>query len=145
MKNKKGFTLVELIIVIVIVGILSVISVAVYRGYTLKSKMTEGKALAASIITSQRVYYSEFGEWYIIANWVDVDTTLDVDARQNVFFNKIKTGPSSMYTNVISAEVYSEKEKITVYQFWPFEMNQPSTYPKWLMKDDSGNVIAEEW
>ena len=32
-KTKKGFTLVELVIVIVIVGILSVISVPIYRGY----------------------------------------------------------------------------------------------------------------
>ena len=48
-KAKKGFTLVELVIVIVIVGILSVISVPIYRGYVEKAIMTEGKVLINAI------------------------------------------------------------------------------------------------
>jgi prepilin-type N-terminal cleavage/methylation domain-containing protein len=35
--GNKGFTLVELVIVIVIVGILSIVAVPIYRGYTRKS------------------------------------------------------------------------------------------------------------
>ena len=44
-KSKKGFTLVELVIVIVIVGILSVISVPIYRGYVDRAMRTEGEVL----------------------------------------------------------------------------------------------------
>ena len=47
--NKKGFTLVELVIVIIIVGILSIISVPVYRGYVEKAMLTEGKTLIGAI------------------------------------------------------------------------------------------------
>ena len=43
--KRKGFTLVELVIVIVIVGILSIVAVPIYRGYTRKAMATEGKAL----------------------------------------------------------------------------------------------------
>ena len=61
MKKSKGFTLVELIIVIVIVGILSIVAVPIYRGYTKKAIATEAKALLGSIATAEKVYYAEFG------------------------------------------------------------------------------------
>jgi prepilin-type N-terminal cleavage/methylation domain-containing protein len=82
MKSMKGFTLVELVIVIVIVGILSVVAVPVYKGYTRKAMATEGKALLGAINTSQKVYYAEFG------NFVGVDEVgaLDVDATTNKYF-----------------------------------------------------------
>lgn len=144
-KKQSGFTIVELIIVIVIVGILTVVSIPIYRGYTLKSKMTEGRSLAASIITSQRVYYSEFGEWYLISSWTDENSTLSIDSRSNVYFKTVKTGPSGLYSNVISAEARSDSENLIIYQFWPEDMAQPAAYPKWLVTDISGNTISEEW
>ena len=145
MKKTKGFTIVELIIVIVIVGILAIVSIPIYRGYTLKSKMTEGKSLAASVITSQRVYYSEFGVWYTINGWVEENPVLDIDARNNAYFKKVKTGHSALYTNVISAEALSESENLIIYQFWPYDMNQAASYPKWRITDASGALISEEW
>ncbi|MBO7611272.1 MAG: prepilin-type N-terminal cleavage/methylation domain-containing protein, partial [Elusimicrobia bacterium] len=55
-KNKKGFTLVELVIVIVIVGILSAISVPVYRGYIEKAIMAEGQTLLGAIGKAELAY-----------------------------------------------------------------------------------------
>lgn len=145
MKKIKGFTLVELIVVIVIVGILTIVAVPIYRGYTLKSKLTEGKALSGSIITAQRVYYAEFGEWYQLGSWIENDLILGVDAKQNTYFRKAKTGVSTLYANTISAESLSDSEDLIVYQFWPADMTQPATYPKWLVTDSGGAVISEEW
>jgi prepilin-type N-terminal cleavage/methylation domain-containing protein len=145
MKSRTGFTLIELIIVIVIVGILTVVSIPIYRGYTQRAKISEGKTLAASIITAQRVYYSERGTWYDVAGWIQENTILAVDARQNRYFTKVTTGPSDKYGNVICAAARSESEDMIIYQFWPKKMDEPSNYPKWLITDLLGNVIAEEW
>jgi type IV pilus assembly protein PilA len=82
MKSTKGFTLVELVIVIVIVGILSVVAVPVYKGYTKKAMATEGKALLGAINTSQKVY---FAEWDMFVN-SDQSAALDVDASTNKYF-----------------------------------------------------------
>ncbi|MDR3256579.1 MAG: prepilin-type N-terminal cleavage/methylation domain-containing protein [Endomicrobium sp.] len=44
MKNLKGFTLVEFVIVIVIVGILSIIAIPIYRSYVEKTRIAQKSA-----------------------------------------------------------------------------------------------------
>ncbi len=86
MKNTKGFTLVELVIVIVIVGILSVVAVPIYRGYTRKAMASEGKSLLGSIQTSQKIYYAEHSAFLTGLTNVGYNSVLDVDTRGNKYF-----------------------------------------------------------
>ncbi|WP_372518678.1 prepilin-type N-terminal cleavage/methylation domain-containing protein [Candidatus Ruminimicrobiellum ovillum] len=85
-KTKRGFTLVELVIVIVIVGILSVISVPIYRGYVEKAKMTEGKVLVSAIAKSELAYHVQHGYFYNTPGTISRDSVLDIDASGNKYF-----------------------------------------------------------
>ncbi|MDD5328031.1 MAG: prepilin-type N-terminal cleavage/methylation domain-containing protein [Phycisphaerae bacterium] len=61
MKGRKGFTLIELMVVILIVGILASVAIPLMRGRIDSAKWSEGKAIMGTIATSIRAYVAEKG------------------------------------------------------------------------------------
>jgi len=60
-KSNKGFTLIELMIVVAIIGILAAIAIPNFLRFQLKSKSSEGKVNLAAIRTAEESYLAEFG------------------------------------------------------------------------------------
>jgi type IV pilus assembly protein PilA len=58
---QKGFTLIELMIVIAIIGILAAIAIPAYQNYTIRAQVTEGLNLADGWKTSIAEYYAQNG------------------------------------------------------------------------------------
>ena len=69
-KNQGGFTLVELMIVVIIVGILAAVAIPMYQGATERAKASEAVAALGTIRGAMRVYYAEHGT-YVNANFID--------------------------------------------------------------------------
>ena len=59
MKSRKGFTLVELMVVILIVGILAAVAIPLMQGRIDKAKWSEANATAGTIRTALRAYAAE--------------------------------------------------------------------------------------
>ena len=59
MKTQKGFTLVELMIVVVIVGILASIGIPAYGSYVLRGKLTEASTELAAMRVKLEQYYQD--------------------------------------------------------------------------------------
>jgi len=58
-KVQQGFTLIELMIVIAIIGILAAIALPAYQDYTIKAKVQEGVSLSSQARTAAGIYCSE--------------------------------------------------------------------------------------
>lgn len=59
MKNERGFTIMELLVVIVIIGVLAAIGVPAYNNMTKKAKDTACQANMRTIQTAAGMYYAE--------------------------------------------------------------------------------------
>ena len=60
-KLQQGFTLIELMIVVAIIGILAALAVPAYQDYTIRTKVGEGASLASAARTAVDIYFSENG------------------------------------------------------------------------------------
>lgn len=60
-KLQQGFTLIELMIVVAIIGILAAVAIPAYQDYTVRAKVTEGIGLASAAKSGVAEYFSAIG------------------------------------------------------------------------------------
>ena len=65
--NQKGFTLIELMIVVAIIGILAAIAIPNFLNYQCKAKQSEAKSNLGTIRSMQEAYFAEYDTYQGIA------------------------------------------------------------------------------
>jgi type IV pilus assembly protein PilA len=62
MKKQQGFTLIELMIVVAIIGILAAIAIPAYQDYTIRAQVSEGLNLSGGAKAAVTEYYQDRGD-----------------------------------------------------------------------------------
>ena len=80
----KGFSLVELLVVVAILGILSVVGTLAYNGYVSKARRSSAENAMMQIALAQTEYYSNIGLYFITTSTCTVDTSNSIE---NILFD----------------------------------------------------------
>ena len=99
--SQKGFSLIELLIVLVIIGILAGIAIPRYMSSTTKAKQTEAKELLRQIYMLERSYYQEYDEYWI----PPVGTVADKNNPDAFIDLGVEIMPSARYRYEITGDV----------------------------------------
>ena len=133
--RRGGFTLIELMIVVAIIGILAAIAIPNFLRFQLKAKSSEGKTSLAAIRTAEESYFAEYGVYVssdpspvAIGNNVKVTYS---DANPGLGFDQLGWSPEGQvyfnYSVAIStaadeftAAGHADIDNDTVPQYWGY-------------------------
>lgn len=74
-KTQKGFTLIELMIVVAIIGILAAVAIPAYQDYIARAQVSEGVTLLGGAKTPMSEFYADNGRWPTVLGSVVPNTT----------------------------------------------------------------------
>jgi type IV pilus assembly protein PilA len=93
MKNvQKGFTLIELMIVVAIIAILAAIAIPAYQDYTIRSQVSEGPVLADGAKTAVAEFYQNTGHFPLNNESAGLATDVSINGQ---YVSKITLGEST--------------------------------------------------
>ncbi|HHY5164918.1 TPA: pilin [Neisseria meningitidis] len=107
---QKGFTLIELMIVIAIVGILAAVALPAYQDYTARAQVSEAILLAEGQKSAVTEYYLNHGIWPGDNNSAGVATSTDIKGKY-VKEVEVKNGvvTATMLSSGVNNEIKGKK------------------------------------
>jgi type IV pilus assembly protein PilA len=81
MKKQQGFTLIELMIVVAIIGILAAIAIPAYQDYTIRAQVSEGLNLAGGAKAAVSEYTMDRGRFPTDNNLAGISGSTDINGK----------------------------------------------------------------
>ena len=116
-KLQQGFTLIELMIVVAIIGILAAIAIPAYQDYTIRAQVSEGMSLAAA--AKAAVAEDFLNEGAAPTNRLDAGMTAAAGDTQGKYVTAVNVANGTIiitYGNEANAQIAAETLGLTPYE-----------------------------
>jgi type IV pilus assembly protein PilA len=79
--RQDGFTLVELMVVVAIIGLLSAVAIPNFKKYQAKAKISEAKLQLSAAYTAEQSFYSDFNIYHHCLNYMGFNPSNEISQR----------------------------------------------------------------
>ena len=110
-KIQSGFSLIELMIAVAIIGILAVIALPVYQNYTKRAYIIEGLSLASGAKAAVSEYYSAQGRWPVSNVQVGLDNANNITGES---VNSVVVQPNGEIAVIFNERVRNNEYLVLV-------------------------------
>ncbi|EMQ2878435.1 pilin [Vibrio navarrensis] len=135
--KQQGFTLIELMIVVGIIGILSALAVPAYKSYVIKTEASTAVSIPRALLANIDLYIQEKGEFPVTTNIGEIGAAADMSALGSLALTKDGTTPTNgtLVFTISNGQASLKDKKITYTRTgggWKCSHDIPST----LLTDD---------
>lgn len=104
--NNKGFTLVELMVVVAIIGLLSAVAIPNFQKYQARSKTAEAKLQLSAIYTAEQAFYADYNMYATCLRYMGYDPSEEKASRYyTVGFNVANVASNAAYTSALNSGI----------------------------------------
>jgi type IV pilus assembly protein PilA len=105
LKRQDGFTLVELMVVVAIIGLLSAVAIPNFKKYQAKAKISEAKLQLSAIYTAEAAFFSDFNMYAKCLRYMGYDPDLERSNRYYAtgFFSNITARNGTAHATALSS------------------------------------------
>tara|TARA_R110001592_G_scaffold363371_1_gene685641 strand:- start:259470 stop:259931 length:462 start_codon:yes stop_codon:yes gene_type:complete len=142
-KKQQGFTLIELMIVIAIVGILAAIALPAYQDYTVRAKVSEAMVTLAEAKTTIAEYYSANTYLPEDADGAGINTNPNTDIVASLEYESSARLPR--LTATVQPQVIPNNTANTFYSVQLSGLTANGNRIKWVCKPGETDGLAAKY
>lgn len=104
LKRQDGFTLVELMVVVAIIGLLSAVAIPNFKKYQAKAKVSEAKLQLSALYMAETSFFSDFNTFAQCLRYMGYDPSLEANTRYySIGWSAGTAVPAAAYTAASNA------------------------------------------